>query len=57
LSAKFSIWIALDDATPENGCLRLIPGSQRQVVERREVEDVKGLVPRTTDDQWPAWRL
>jgi phytanoyl-CoA hydroxylase len=24
---KFSVWIALDDATPENGCLKVIPGS------------------------------
>lgn len=26
-SHKFSVWIALDDATPENGCLRVVPGS------------------------------
>ena len=24
-----TIWIALDDATPENGCMRFIPGSHR----------------------------
>ncbi len=24
---KVSIWFALDDATPENGCLKLMPGS------------------------------
>jgi ectoine hydroxylase-related dioxygenase (phytanoyl-CoA dioxygenase family) len=23
-------WLALDDATPENGCMRMIPGSHRQ---------------------------
>jgi ectoine hydroxylase-related dioxygenase (phytanoyl-CoA dioxygenase family) len=23
-------WIALDDATPENGCLRMLPGTHRQ---------------------------
>lgn len=50
-SAKSSIWIALDDATPENGCLRLIPGSQREVIEMKEVEDVKGFGRRITDDQ------
>lgn len=27
--ATCSVWIALDDATPENGCLRWIPGSHR----------------------------
>lgn len=26
-SHKYSIWIALDDAVPDNGCLRVIPGS------------------------------
>lgn len=26
-SHKFSVWIALDDAIPENGCLRIVPGS------------------------------
>jgi hypothetical protein len=27
---KFSVWIALDEATVENGCLRLLPGSHRR---------------------------
>jgi phytanoyl-CoA hydroxylase len=26
---KVSVWIALDPATPENGCLKLLPGSHR----------------------------
>ncbi len=25
-----SVWIALDEATPENGCMHVIPGSQRE---------------------------
>jgi phytanoyl-CoA hydroxylase len=50
-STKISVWIALDDATPENGCLRLIPGSQRAVIEMKEVEDVKGFGRRITEDQ------
>jgi hypothetical protein len=29
---KLSIWIALDPATPENGCLKMLPGSHRQPV-------------------------
>jgi hypothetical protein len=28
--ATCSVWIALDDAGPENGCLRFIPGSHRE---------------------------
>ena len=27
--ATCTVWLALDAATPENGCLRLVPGSQR----------------------------
>ena len=29
---KYSVWIALDDATPENGCLKFIPGSHQSLV-------------------------
>ncbi|SEM58089.1 phytanoyl-CoA dioxygenase family protein [Paenibacillus sp. OV219] len=29
-SHKFSVWIALDDAVKDNGCLRLVPGSHQQ---------------------------
>lgn len=28
-SHKLSVWIALDRATPDNGCLKIIPGSHR----------------------------
>ena len=48
---KLSVWIALDEATPENGCLRLVPGSHRHVIEMQEIEDVKGFNRRITDDQ------
>ncbi|MCC6729604.1 MAG: phytanoyl-CoA dioxygenase family protein [Chthonomonadales bacterium] len=30
---KLSVWIALDRATPENGCLKLLPASHRTVAE------------------------
>jgi ectoine hydroxylase-related dioxygenase (phytanoyl-CoA dioxygenase family) len=29
-SEKLSVWIALDDATPDNGCLKVIPGSHKR---------------------------
>jgi len=32
-SHKFSVWVALDDVSPENGCLRVLPGSHRTFVE------------------------
>ena len=34
-----SLWLAIDDSTPENGCVRVIPGTQHmglQALERRE---------------------
>jgi len=35
-----SVWAALDDATLENGCMRVLPGSHRQgVVEHRSIRD------------------
>lgn len=43
-SHKISIWIALDDATPENGCLRVIPGSHRRHVDHSgDASDGKGF--------------
>jgi ectoine hydroxylase-related dioxygenase (phytanoyl-CoA dioxygenase family) len=27
---KLSVWVALDPATPENGCLKILPGSHKQ---------------------------
>lgn len=35
-SNKLSVWIALDDATPDNGCLKIIPGSHRATVEHEQ---------------------
>jgi hypothetical protein len=41
--AAMTVWIALDDSTPENGCMRYIPGSHRSGIlshhldERRDV--------------------
>ncbi len=29
---KLSIWVALDDATVENGCLKLLPGSHKTAI-------------------------
>ena len=43
--ATCSVWIAIDDATPENGCMRYIPGSHAgHVVMRHRSSDRKDLV-------------
>ncbi len=52
---KTSVWIALDDATVANGCLRLIPGSHRtQVPHTGDASDGKGfgyrLDPKSVDE-------
>ncbi|WP_165822465.1 phytanoyl-CoA dioxygenase family protein [Paenibacillus montanisoli] len=35
-SHKYSVWIALDDATIENGCLRIVPGSHHSNMEHAD---------------------
>ena len=41
-----SLWLAVDDSTPENGCMRVVPGSRdidlQEVVERTDVANVLG---------------
>lgn len=56
-SNKISIWIALDDATPENGCLRMVPGSQHQVFKMATVEDAHGFNRRVTDEDLQGWPI
>ncbi|MCS7265981.1 MAG: phytanoyl-CoA dioxygenase family protein [Armatimonadetes bacterium] len=50
-SHKISIWVALDDATPENGCLKLLPGSHKSVVlHNGDASDGYGFVHRLRPD-------
>ena len=37
--ATCTAWLALDDATPENGCLRVLPWSHLQSIEHQRVGD------------------
>jgi ectoine hydroxylase-related dioxygenase (phytanoyl-CoA dioxygenase family) len=54
-SHKVSVWIPLDDVTPENGCLRLVPGSHRAAINHNgKVEDDHGFNHRIDADQIPA---
>ena len=43
---KLSAWLALDDATPDNGCLKIIPGSHRQVFQSSRKDGDHGFVHR-----------
>ncbi len=47
---KYSVWIALEDATPENGCLRVIPGSHRRIRNHASVQDIRGFSNRISDE-------
>ena len=46
-ATKISVWIALDDATPENGCLKMIAGSH---IKRFKVKQVRS-------DNGFGWRI
>ncbi len=42
--ATCTVWMAIDDATPRNGCLRVIPGSHREKsLRQHEVNNMPGL--------------
>ena len=47
---KVSVWIALDDAVAENGCLRFIPRSHRSVQGMVHVEAANGFVLRVPEE-------
>jgi hypothetical protein len=50
-SHKVSVWIALDDAVPENGCLRIVPGSHKLgFIEHGGATDDNGFSSRLTAD-------
>ena len=47
---KYSAWIALEDATLENGCLKVIPGSHRSALDHAAVQDKIGFGNRILDE-------
>lgn len=48
-SPKISAWLALDPATPANGCLRVIPGSHRQLFALRDTTGENKFVHRVDE--------
>uniref|UniRef100_A0A3Q2GKU0 Phytanoyl-CoA dioxygenase domain-containing protein 1 n=1 Tax=Cyprinodon variegatus TaxID=28743 RepID=A0A3Q2GKU0_CYPVA len=47
LGRVMGVWIALEDATVNNGCLWFIPGSQNSGISRRMLRTPKGTFPLT----------
>lgn len=47
LGRVMGVWIALEDATIDNGCLWFIPGSHKNGISRRMVRTLKGTFPLT----------
>ena len=48
---KISVWVSLDEATPENGCLKLLPGSHKSVaVHDGAADDGHGFGQRLRPD-------
>lgn len=45
-SNKLSAWIALDDATPDNGCLKVIPGSHTMTFTQTSTDRGPGFIHR-----------
>jgi ectoine hydroxylase-related dioxygenase (phytanoyl-CoA dioxygenase family) len=46
-----TLWLALDDSTPENGCMRVIPGTQgMQLQEMKSRTDVDNVLSSGMDD-------
>jgi hypothetical protein len=57
-ATKTSIWIALDDASPENGCLKVMPGSHLSVVEMRgDDSDAPGFGSRSDEKDLPDFPI
>jgi hypothetical protein len=46
---KLSVWIALDDATEDNGCLKLVPGSHGGEMAHANVQSQQGFGNRILD--------
>lgn len=56
-ATKWSAWIALEDATLENGCLRVIPGSHRRARDHASVRDARGFTNRISDEDLEGERM
>jgi phytanoyl-CoA hydroxylase len=48
-----TLWLAVDDSTPENGCMRVIPGTQHLELQKlKERKDVKNVLSSEMDPRF-----
>ena len=48
-----TLWLAVDDSTPENGCMRVIPGTQHLELQKlQERKDVKNVLNSEIDPKF-----
>ncbi|MAE61501.1 MAG: hypothetical protein CMJ49_09120 [Planctomycetaceae bacterium] len=52
---KLSVWIALDEATPENGCLKVLRGSHVKHFEHLHLDGEQGFVNQIEPEQVAEW--
>lgn len=52
-ATKMSAWIALDDATPENGCLQVMPGSHKEVRKMGAAPEGDAFAHQTSEENLP----
>lgn len=45
-AAEVTAWVALTEATSDNGCMRFVPGSHRTIVEHRDTFDESNMLSR-----------
>ena len=50
-STKISLWIALDRATPENGCLQFMPGTHKKQYTNQRVDPSEGFANRLSEQE------
>jgi len=47
-----TLWLAVDESTPENGCMRVIPGTQNLELQEMEAAKEKGVLDRVVPDRF-----
>ena len=48
-----TLWVAVDDSLPENGCMRVIPGTQNlNLQELQKRDDIENVLGSAMEDKW-----